>query len=252
MDHLALLTFAYCVIFTFFNFLVLFLYYLYGFTFDLELRKTEKRIILPPFVAFLFHFKGVTGDSRTRPSRSGGGSEIFAITYFILAEVLIPVIGRAINDLVVACRISVVLCAAALIVLAVLTVKTKSKIRKMDKAESEQELKDYLTPKETIDIDNSEVIDDFLVEPHEKPPEELVDQLTNIGNIDNPNRKTVDFSEGLGEVSDMQSHPFDESAARHIVDEFDDQKPGRETIDVAEGMEAVDEIKKNLFEGDYN
>ena len=129
-----------------------------------------------------------------------------------------------------------------------LTVIIRIKIH--DKKEAERQLRDYLTPKETIDIDASEDIDLFVDQPHEKPARAAIDLMTKISNADSPDRETTDVSEGMESVSEKKDNLINKNNTSSIIPPAKNatgNEPERETTDVAEGMEAVDEIKKNLL-----
>lgn len=57
MGHYNLLIICYCIIFTAFNFGAFLTCYLFGFTYDRDLRKNDNRVFLTPFARFFFYFK---------------------------------------------------------------------------------------------------------------------------------------------------------------------------------------------------
>lgn len=245
-----MLTFAYCVIFTFFNFAVSVIYYIFGFTYDVDLRKSEKRFKIPRHFGFLFHFKGVTGKAKFHPTNLGGGCEVFAVLYFIFSEILCVLLSQIVNDLVIPCRMAILLFIIAFTAFMIVAFKAINKVRKNDKAEAEKQLREYLTPKETIDIDDSENIDDFVDQIHEKPARAAVDKIIKISNADSPDRETADVSEGLESVSEKKDNIMNERNTSSYIPpakSVDASDVERETVDVAEGREALDEIKKNLY-----
>lgn len=124
------------------------------------------------------------------------------------------------------------------------------RIKRYDKKEAERQLREYLTPKETIDIDDSEDIDFFVDQPHEKPARATIDLMTKISNADSPDRETTDVSEDMESVSEKKDNLINKNNTSSIIPPAKNATgnvPERETTDVAEGMEAVDEIKKNLL-----
>ena len=250
MKYLAMLTFAYCVIFTFFNFAVFVIYYLFGFTYDVDYRKIGKRFTLPRLSLFLFHFKGATGKSRINPTRLVGGCEVFAVLYFIFSELFCFLSSQIIKDLVIICRLSILFFVIAFTAFMVIALTVIIRIKKYDKKEAERQLREYLTPKETIDIDDSEDIDFFVDQPHEKPARATIDLMTKISNADSPDRETTDVSQGMESVSEKKDNLINKNNTSSIIPPAKNatgNEPERETTDVAEGMEAVDEIKKNLL-----
>ena len=128
-----MLTFAYCVIFTFFNFAVFVIYYLFGFTYDVEYRKIGKRFTLPRFSLFLFHFKSATGKSRINPSRLVGGCEVFAVLYFIFSELFCFLFSQIVKDLVITCRLSVLFFAIAFTAFMIIALTVIIRIKIHDK-----------------------------------------------------------------------------------------------------------------------
>lgn len=241
MEKIVLLKIIYCSIFTICNFAIFLMYYLFGFTYDIELRKTDKRIYLPQFTNFLFYFKGIKSSKNNRPTKIGGGCEIFALCYFLFNELADFALIYLIKDLVVICRIAIALFFIATIVFIILATKTKRRIKKVNAEQELVEFKEYITPKETIDINNSKVIDEFLVQPHESPKGNL--QENSSGN--EFNRETTNVSEGMESLNTIKDNPIDDTTT--ILDLPDIganlETSDRETIDVVEGMEEFNALK---------
>ena len=129
MGHYNLLIICYCIIFTAFNFGTFLTCYLFGFTYDRDLRKSNNRVFLAPFARFFFYFKGIQSSSRSRPTKLCGGAEIFAFLYFIVMEIANILIAKIFNDFVLSCRVSIVLFVITLIVMLVLTAVVRKKIK---------------------------------------------------------------------------------------------------------------------------
>lgn len=127
-----------------------------SFTYDRDLRKNDNRVFLAPFARFFFYFKGIQSSSRSRPTKLCGGAEIFAFLYFIVMEIANILIAKIFNDFVLSCRVSIVLFVMTLIVILVLTAVVRKKIKAQSAQADIMELNEYLTPKETIDINNDE------------------------------------------------------------------------------------------------
>lgn len=249
MFSLNTLILCYIMFFTVFNFAVFLMFYLFGFTYDRDLRKTEKRIVLPPISRFFFFFRGIQSSSRSRPTKLCGVCEIFAFAYFFIMEIVNVVIGIALNDLVLSCRVSVAAFLLMLIFVSIFTVRAKKKIKATALAEHQKNVEDYLTPKETIDINNEKIVDEFLKEPHEKP-----DEGFNRLNLfdENSLEEAADASEGMEVVNEIKQNIIQDDAQENaIVEEiFSTQVnigdlPNRETADLGEGMKMLEELRNN-------
>ncbi|HAY73216.1 MAG TPA: hypothetical protein DCY31_05080 [Ruminococcaceae bacterium] len=259
MDHSTAMILSYCIIFSFFNIAVFLMYYIFGFTYDIELRKIEKRIFLPPFAVFLFHFKGVKSSSKTRATRTGGGCEIYALAYLIISEIACFVIAKLSHDLVLPCRISIAAFVISLAAFIFIAIKTKRKIKSSNVAEEIQEITDYLTPKETIDINNSEGIDEFLTETPEenpKPKPAILDALNEGTEVE---RETADVGEGMEELNRLKENPIegeiqliDLNDINAIPDSMlNPNEPDRETTNVSEGMDAINKLRSNPIDNEF-
>lgn len=261
MDHITALTIAYCIIFSVVNIAVFLMYYIFGFTYDIELRKTDKRIFLPAFCVFLFHFKGVKlkSKSRSRPTRTGGGCEIFALTYLTVSELGCFILARLLNDLILPCRIAIGAFVAALIVFIAVVIKTKRRIKNNNTAEEIEEIKEYLTPKETIDINNSEQLDDFLTESPEEQPKPRSTALDILNQADEVERETVDVSEGMEELNKLKQNPIEDEIQPIDLNNINavpdsmlnPNEPERDTADVSEGMEAINRLRDNPIDNGF-
>ena len=236
MGHYNLLIICYCIIFTAFNFGAFLTCYLFGFTYDRDLRKNDNRIFLAPFARFFFYFKGIQSSSRSRPTKLCGGAEIFAFLYFIVMEIANILIAKIFNDFVLSCRVSIVLFVIA-----------QADI---------MELNEYLTPKETIDINNDKKIDNFLAEPHEKPNEEL--NPLNLIDEENFESETADVSQGMEAVNQMKEHIIvDDANENKIVENIlssqteTEESENRETADYKEGMKKISEMRENPIDNDF-
>lgn len=256
MKNYNLLIICYCVFFTVFNFGASLTCYLFGFTYDRELRRKDNRIFLPPFSRFFFYFKGIQSSSRSRPTKLCGGAEIFAFAYFFLMELVNILIAVIFNDFVLSCRISVVLLVLILIATVILTINVKNKIRIQNKKNDAEEISEYLTPKETIDINNEKKIDNFLSEPHEKPSDEL-NPLNRLNNEFFEN-ETVDVKYGMETVNQMKEHLIVDNAQENEIVEniFSRQTTGddsenRDTADFKEGMKKIKEMRENPIDNDF-
>ena len=259
MDHSTAMILSYCIIFSFFNIAVFLMYYIFGFTYDIELRKIEKRIFLPPFAVFLFHFKGVKSSSKTRATRTGGGCEIYALAYLIISEFACFAIAKLSRDLVLPCRISIAAFVISLAAFVFIAIKTKRKIKNSNVAEEIQEINDYLTPKETIDINNSEGIDEFLTETPEetpKPKPAILDALNDGTEVE---RETADVGEGMEELNRLKENPIegeiqliDLNYINAIPDSMlNPNEPDRETTNVSEGMDAINKLRSNPIDNEF-
>lgn len=256
MENYNLLVMCYCIIFTAFNVGVFLTCYLFGFTYDRELRKKDNRVILPPFARFFFYFKGIQSSSRSRPTKLCGGAEIFAFLYFIFMEIANIIIAKVSNDFILSCRISVVLFALILVVMLILTAFVRKKIKTQSTKADMQELNEYLTPKETIDINNDKKIDKFLAEPHEKPDEKL--NPLNIIEEKSFENETADVSQGMEAVNQMKEHIIvDDAKENEIVENIlssqteSEQAENRETTNLKEGMKKINELRENPIDNDF-
>lgn len=256
MGNYNLLVMCYCIIFTAFNFGVFLTCYLFGFTYDRELRRNDNRVFLPPFARFFFYFKGVQSSSRSRPTKLCGGAEMFAFLYFILMEIANVIIAMISNDFILSCRISVVLFAVILVVMLILTAIVRQKIKVQSAQADIQELNEYLTPKETIDINNDKKIDKFLAEPHEKPDEEL--NPLKLLDEESFESETADVSQGMEAVNQIKAHIIvDDAQENEIVESILSSQPeaknseDRETMDFREGMKKINELRENPIDNDF-
>lgn len=272
MDKLTFFKVFYFSFFTVFNVAVFLMYYIFGFTYDKDLRRTDKRITLPAFTRFLFNFKGTHGTSKSRPTKLCGFCEIFSILYAVVTELGCLCLGFIINDLILPCRLSFAQFVIALAICIVLTGKTKKRIKAQNAIEEIEEIKDYLTPKETIPINDDKIINQFLQEPAEKPKRSFIDPFDFFGE-ENPDRELTNVGEGMKAVNKFNENPIDEDIqvlqgfispidenGNKIPDSvtvgqapipepiFDENNPEREMTDVAEGMKAINELRKNLIE----
>lgn len=241
---------SYIIIFTVFNFAVFLMFYLFGFTYDRDLRKIEKRMILPPISRFFFFFRGIQSSSRSRPTKLCGISEIFAFAYLIVMEIINVLIGLIFNDLVLSCRVSIAMFLLMLIFVSIFTVRAKKKIKANALAEHEKDVQDYLTPKETIDINNDSVVDKFLREPHEKPNENF--NPLNLMDVSGFENEAADVSEGMEAINEIKQNIISDDAQENAIAEeiFSTQVnvgdiPDRETADFSEGMKMLEELRNN-------
>lgn len=251
MNKENVLLICYIIIFTVFNLAVFLMYYLFGFTYDRDLRKTEKRMVLPPISRFFFFFRGIQSSSRSRPTKLCGTCELFAFAYLIGMEIINVIIALIFNDLVLSCRVSVVCFALLLAVIIIFTIRAKKKIKAAALEEHKRNVEKYLTPKETIDINNDSVVDEFLSEPHEKPdgnfnPLNLFDEKSLA-------EEATDVSEGREAFSEMKKSITAENSVENAIAEEilsaqrNPNDADRETADVSEGMEAFSEMKKSII-----
>ena len=118
------------------------------------------------------------------------------------------------------------------------------------------ELNEYLTPKETIDINNDKKIDNFLAEPHEKPNEEL--NPLNLIDEENFESETADVSQGMEAVNQMKEHIIvDDANENKIVENIlssqteTEESENRETADYKEGMKKISEMRENPIDNDF-
>ena len=235
------------------------MYYIFGFTYDIELRKIEKRIFLPPFAVFLFHFKGVKSSSKTRATRTGGGCEFYALAYLIISEIACFVIAKIFRDLVLPCRISIAAFVISIIAFIFVAIKTKRKIKSSNVAEEIKEINDYLTPNETIDINNSEGIDKFLTETPEEAPKSKPAILDALNEDTEVERETTDVGEGMEELNRLKENPIegeiqliDLNDINAIPDSMlNPNEPNRETTNVSDGMDAINKLRSNPFDNDF-
>lgn len=255
MGKYNLLILCYCIVFTLFNFGTFLICYLFGFTYDRELRRTDNRIILTPFSRFFFYFKGIQSDSRSRPTKLCGGAEIFAFTYFIFMEIANILIAEISNDFILSCRISVALFALILLVAIIGTIIVRKKIKIQSVKNDINELNEYLTPKETIDINNDKKIDNFLSEPHEKPDKDL--NPLNMLDEKSFDTETADVSQGMEAINQMKNHMIvDDAQENAIVDNILSSQTGseditdRETLNFRDGMKKINEIRNNPIDND--
>ena len=255
MEKYNLLILCYCIVFTLFNFGVFLTCYLFGFTYDRDLRRNDNRIILPPFSRFFFYFKGIQSDSRSRPTKLCGGAEIFAFVYFIFMEIANFFIAKISNDFILSCRISVALFALILFATILLIIIIRRKIKIQSIKNDINELNEYLTPKETIDINNNKKIDNFLSEPHEKPDKEL--NPLNMLDGKSFDTETADVSQGMEVVNQMKNHMIvDDAQENAIVDNILASQAGpedmadRETLNFKDGMKKINEIRNNPIDND--
>ncbi len=256
MGNYNLLIFCYCIIFTLFNFGVFLICYLFGFTYDRELRQGDNRIILPPFSRFFFYFKGIQSSSRSRPTKLCGGAEIFAFSYFIFMEIANLLIAKISKDFVLSCRISIALFALIFVAVIIATIITRAKIKIQSDKNDIAELNEYLTPKETIDINNDKKIDNFLSEPREKPNKAL-NPLNMLDGVSFDN-ETVDVSLGMEAVNQMKTHMIvDDAQENEIVENIlssqagADKSKDRETADFSEGMKKINEMRENPIDNGF-
>ena len=256
MGHYNLLIICYCIIFTAFNFGAFLTCYLFGFTYDRDLRKNDNRVFRAPFARFFFYFKGIQSSSRSRPTKLCGGAEIFAFLYFIVMEIANILIAKIFNDFVLSCRVSIVLFVITLIVILVLTAVVRKKIKAQSAQADIIELNEYLTPKETIDINNDKKIDNFLAEPHEKPNEKL--NPLNLIDEENFESETADVSQGMEAVNQMKEHIIvDDANENKIVENIlssqteTEESESRETADYKEGMKKISEMRENPIDNDF-
>ncbi len=256
MENYSLLIFCYCIIFTLFNFGVFLICYIFGFTYDRELRQGDNRIILPPFSRFFFYFKGIQSSSRSRPTKLCGGAEIFAFSYFIFMELANFLIAGISKDFVLSCRISIALFALIFIAAITASVIVRRKIKIQSDKNDVAELNEYLTPKETIDINNDKKIDNFLSEPHEKPDKDL--NPLNMLDGRSFDSETADVSLGMAAVNQMKTHMIvDDAQENEIVENIlssqaeSDTAESRETADFREGMKKINEMKENPIDNDF-
>ena len=117
------------------------------------------------------------------------------------------------------------------------------------------ELNEYLTPKETIDINNDKKIDNFLSEPHEKPDKEL----NPLNSLDEKSfdTETTDVSQGMEAINQMKNHMIvDDAQENAIVDNILSSQTGseditdRETLNFKDGMKKINEIRNNPIDND--
>lgn len=256
MENYKLLIFCYCIIFTIFNFGVFLTCYLFGFTYDRELRQNDNRIILPPFFRFFLYFKGIQSDLRSCPTKLCGGAEIFAFVYFILMETANILIAKLSNDFVLSCRISIALFALIFVATIITAIITRSKIKIRSNKNDIAELNEYLTPKETIDINNDKKIDNFLCEPHERPDKEL--NPLNMLDGKSFDSETADVSLGMEAVNQMKAHIIiDDAQENEIVENIlssqteSEKSEDRETADFREGMKRITEMRENPIDNDF-
>lgn len=255
MENYNLLIICYCIVFTLFNLGVFLTCYLFGFTYDRELRRSDNRIVLPPFSRFFFYFKGIQSSSRSRPTKLCGGAEIFAFAYFILMEITNFLIAKVSKDFVLSCRISVALFALILIAAIIATIIVRRKIKIQSTKEDIAELNEYLTPKETIDINNNKKIDNFLSEPHERPDKEM--NPLNALDGKSFDSETADVTHGMEAVNQMKNHMIvDDARENEIVDNIlssqtdPDDVTDRETMNIRDGMKKINEIRINPIDND--
>ena len=252
MNKENVLLICYIIIFTVFNLAVFLMYYLFGFTYDRDLRKTEKRMVLPPISRFFFFFRGIQSSSRSRPTKLCGTCELFAFAYLIGMEIINVIIALISNDLVLSCRVSVVCFALLLAVIIIFTIRAKKKIKAAALEEHKRNVEKYLTPKETIDINNDSVVDEFLSEPHEKPdgnfnPLNLFDEKSLA-------EEATDVSEGREAFSEMKKSIIAENAVDDAVAEgilsapLNADDTDRETANLNEGMKMLEKMRNNPIE----
>ena len=117
-------------------------------------------------------------------------------------------------------------------------------------------MNEYLTPKETIDINNDKKIDNFLSEPHEKPDKEL--NPLNMLDGRSFDSETADVSLGMAAVNQMKTHMIvDDAQENEIVENIlssqaeSDTAESRETADFREGMKKINEMKENPIDNDF-
>ena len=255
MENSNLLIIAYIIIFTAFNFGVFLTLYLFGFTYDRDLRPISKRIMLPPFSRFFFYFRGIQSSARATPTKLCGICELAAFIYFIGMEILNVLISLIFKDMVLTCRISILLFLLCLIAMIPLTIVTKKKIKAAAWEQHVKNVEAYLTPKETIDITNGSVIDEFLSEPHEKPDSDI--NPLNLLDGKDFDEETSDVSDGMEAVNQVKNHIIVDNAEENKLVEnilsaqiSPEDVTDRETTDFREGMKRIDELRRNPIDND--
>ena len=138
-------------------------------------------------------------------------------------------------------------------ILLIIIIRRKIKIQSIKN--DINELNEYLTPKETIDINNNKKIDNFLSEPHEKPDKEL--NPLNMLDGKSFDTETADVSQGMEVVNQMKNHMIvDDAQENAIVDNILASQAGpedmadRETLNFKDGMKKINEIRNNPIDND--
>ena len=129
MTHFKLLI-GYCLFFTVCNLVVTLFYYLYGFFAESKLREQGTVKALPNKLLFLYHFKGINKANKAIASKAGAFTQMFAIMYFIIMELVCFVLTKLLNTAVLPCRISVFMLALLIICGIIIIIINKNGKRK--------------------------------------------------------------------------------------------------------------------------
>lgn len=193
----------YFVIFSLFNFIAFFTFYVPTYFFERRIRVGNKRVRVSPLTAALLHFKGVHGERKLFSSRVGVGCELFAVAYFAVSELLDYAVAALTKNYILACRISVIGAGACLVgFLAVLFV-IGSQIRRAD-AEREKREREKLEQNEIIGMSEA---DDFInAHKTEASPKELEDKHTKEPLPTTENIDITGISEGMLEMKTRQDN----------------------------------------------
>lgn len=145
----------YFVIFSLFNFIAFFTFYVPAYFFERRIRVGNKRVRVSPLTAALLHFKGVHGERKLFSSRVGVGCELFAVAYFAVSELLDYAVAALTKNYIFACRISVIGAGACLVGFLVVSFVIGSQIKRAD-AERENRIKENEEPIEMISFGEAE------------------------------------------------------------------------------------------------